>query len=122
MKTTKQITDRKLKALEAEYNDRLVDYVISDLFPLNTDERLFYIKEVLQNGCQSGIVGSLIYYTDTHKFFNEFSDEIFEILEEIKDNTGEEFSNYSGDRKNTLAWLGYEETMRKIADSLNLDI
>lgn len=87
---------------------------------LEKENVLDYMKDVLRYGCQSGTVGSLIYYNQTHAFFLRHYEAIFDMLENIKEETGEEFSNYNGDRPNTLAWLAYEETVRKFCDELEV--
>jgi hypothetical protein len=85
------------------------------------------LKDLLEHGCQSGMVGHLIYYSDTHNFFDEHSDEILELLQEEiveglwpDDSLAQKFKD--NDIKNFLAWLGFEETARKIANELELDI
>lgn len=113
----------KLLELKEKSNNRLLHYVIDDILRFyKTDEEITsYIKDVLNHGCQSGMVSGLIYHEETHRFTKKYLDEIMEILDEIREQTGEDFCNYGADRLNTLAWLGYEETMRKIAHKLNIE-
>jgi hypothetical protein len=100
-------------AMQKEVAKDLLDY---------EDEMGGHITDILNCGCISGTVSSMIYYTDTHPFFIRHYEEIFDLLDRIKEDTGEEFSNYGGDRANTLAWLGYEETVRTFADDLKIDV
>jgi len=74
-----------------------------------------FAKDVLQHGCQSGTVSELIYYKDTHKWYDEFYDEIEELREELENSLGEPLK-VNGDLKNWYAWLGFEETTRKLYD------
>lgn len=79
-----------------------------------------WYSDLMQGGCQSGFISELIYYKDTHAFFNEYSDDIFALLDELEDSIGEPI-RVKDDRKNFYAWLGFEETARKIADRIGLE-
>lgn len=94
------------------------------------------IKDLLYGGCQSGIVGQLIYYTDTLKFYHKHGDEIAHMLAEQMNDTGSSGpAAIFGDKwdnedplakdtqnRNLLAWFGFEETARKIADRLGWEV
>lgn len=112
-------TEKTLKKMLVDSDNALEKRVIEDL--LDNDNPEGYIRDILQHGCRSGTVSMLIYYTDTKRFYIDFMEEIDEIKKEIEDSTGEpleiEYPTY-----NYLAWLGYEETVRKVADNLWLDI
>lgn len=93
-------------------------FVIDDILDNgDTDEEIsYYIHTVLNYGCASGCVSSLIYYYDTNKFFHKYSEEILAILDTINMEYGISFEINA----NNLAWLGYEETMKYIATELNI--
>lgn len=114
---------KQLKAIKKSTDNKLMKYIINDILSYHSsdDDIQVYIKDVLNYGCKSGIATGLIYYNDTHRFAKKYINEIMEILDEIKEETEEEFNNYDGDRLNTLAWLGYEETVRKIAEKLEIE-
>jgi len=78
-----------------------------------------FFSDLLRHGCQSGMIGGLIYYTDTKKFYDKFYDEIEDIRENIRKELGP--VQPKGDLKNWYAWLGFEETARKIASELELE-
>lgn len=86
-------------------------------------------KDLEYGGCQSGMVGKLIYYTDTVKFYRKHQTEIDALLKEMLDSTGSSITELFGDKwdtddplaraelnQNLLAWFGFEETARKIAE------
>ena len=99
-----------------------------------TDKKAIF-TDVLYHGCQSGIVGSLIYYTDTVAFYKQHREEINALLQETMDECGSyNPSDLFGDKwdkedplvldtynQNLLAWFGFEETMRKIAYQFDID-
>jgi len=51
---------------------------------LDHDEPLSFFNELLEHGCVSGLVGSLVYYSDTHTFFDKHYDEIETLREEFE--------------------------------------
>lgn len=87
---------------------------------LDYDTLTGFFSDLLQHGCQSGMVGSLIYYCDTHKFYDTHYSNIEDIRYELEQSLGEALKP-NGDLKNWYAWLGFEETARQLADELGID-
>lgn len=87
---------------------------------LDNDDIACFFSDLLQHGCQSGIIGSLIYYSDTHKFYDMYYYEIEEIRYDLEQSFGESLKP-NGDLKNWFAWLGFEETARLLADELKIE-
>jgi hypothetical protein len=81
------------------------------------DNPLNFFLDLERNGCQSGIIGELSYYANTHKFFLKHCEEIMELLNELKYQTGEEIKINGEDRMNFYAWLAFEETAKKIIEN-----
>ena len=85
--------------------------------------------DLMQGGCQSGIVGHLIYHDDTCRFFLKHRAEINALLAELLDGTGctiPELFRYwekedplatETNNRNILAWFGFEETARKLMET-----
>lgn len=86
-----------------------------------------YLSDLLQHGCGSGIVNSLITYHDTCQFYEDHKGEINELLKGSLHDTGLSVSELFGDKwdnkdplamdinnQNLLAWFGYEETARSM--------
>ena len=95
-------------------------FVIDDLTEFDNDEEIItYISNVLQYGCQSGIVTSLITYNDTRNFVKNYLDECLEILDELIQEIGTPAFTIDA---NSIAWLAYEETLRSLVYELDLDI
>ena len=107
--------------------ENLKSEVMEILKDMSTDSSLeAVIEEVLQHGCISGIVGSLIYYYQTEEFFNRHKEEInelaHELSEEIYGNPFEIYHNLNGGcSKNNMAWFGFEEITRIIASEMEMD-
>lgn len=76
------------------------------------------IKDVLNHGCASGIVGALTYYSQTRKFFIDNMDEIFDLYNEYI----QEFGGIGFDLDfNSLAFFAFEEVTRIIADEMEIN-
>jgi hypothetical protein len=125
MKLTKENIE-KLKGKSA-LTDYVLDYVLEQWDDYDNKTDIF--MDVLEHGCQSGIVSSLIYYDDTTKFYDNYKAEINALLYEVMQETGIynplELFGDKWDRedplaldvlnKNLLAWFGFEETLRAIS-------
>lgn len=65
------------------------------------------------------MVGSLIYYQDTHEFYEKHYNEIEEIRDELVEQGMEICLPSQSDLKNFFAWLSFEERAREIYDSMS---
>ena len=110
--------------------DDVMDSDISSYDGDSMDEKLkSRLEEIVEHGCQSGTVGSLIYYTDTVKFFDNFNDEIYDMVEDIfgAESVLEMLQRHcelidivmgADIVKNYLAWMAYEVTCSNILDNI----
>ena len=83
------------------------------------------VEEVLQHGCVSGMVPSLIYYYQTEAFFDKhkyaINDLAHELSEDLYGNPFEIYHNLNGEcSKNNMAWFGFEEMTRMIAEEIEI--
>ena len=106
---------------------RVCNYVIGEWSDYSDKKDIF--TDVLYHGCQSGIVGELIYYTDTVRFYKQYKQEINNLLYDTMNGTGlYSPSEIFGDKwdkedplaqdthkQNFLACFGFEKTRRNIA-------
>ena len=90
--------------------------VIKDTYDYET------CKEIVKNGCVSGVAHDHIYYKDTLSFFDKYEDE---MIEYITDNLGEDIvkemwtnnsNNYTGYR-NDVTWSFIELVAMSVVDS-----
>jgi hypothetical protein len=85
------------------------------------------IADVILEGCQSGIVSELIYYSDSCAFYEKYEGEIWDRLDQTSCEMGEEsilhlIASFNGSRsvgshdqfRNLLAWWACEEVCREI--------
>ena len=71
--------------------------------------------DIIYQGCISGIIPHLIYYSDTEKFFDKYSNEIFELYNDFNEETGYTLSTID---KNSLAWFSYELIVSNLYDEI----
>ena len=112
---------------------KIYDFVIAE------EQDGLNIDDVIEHGCVSGVVNSLIYYSDTVKFYDEHEEEIWELLEEHSENYGFDnvlqfIGSFTGSKnvgdmaqfKNLLAWWSVEETCHHLInereDKLGTDL
>lgn len=87
-----------------------------------------FISDLSQGGCQSGLVGELVYYSDTLPFYEKHREAIGELLQEKMEEVGfydpstilREWDKsdplvLETQNKNLLAWFAFEETAYAIA-------
>lgn len=114
------LTKKSLREMKINSNSSLQKAVITDLLSQGTTQEIVcYIKDVLNHGCISGTVSMLIYYKDTEAFFKKHFAEIFDLLNEIKEELGE-YPNFEIN-SNNLSWFAYEEVTRKIAYEFEIE-
>lgn len=105
----------------------LKEEVLNDLSEYETKEdKINYLKDVLNHGCVSGMVSRLIYYKDTNDFFDKNKEEIENLIYDSSEEQGLNYLSFIASLngsdnvgsleqlKNLLSWFVYEETARKI--------
>lgn len=118
MKSNQKLLKQKLQKIIEVYPKSIGAEVAKEALSYHNIESFF--SDLLQHGCVSGMISSLVYYIDTSDFFDRHYSEIEEIRFELEESIGSPLQP-KGDLKNWLAWSGFEETARKIADELEIE-
>lgn len=93
------------------------------------DNPMLFIQDVLYGGCQAGIVGELIYYSDTVKWFKLYREEIEDQVKQMQEDLGmhvDELNGWDKDdpfaretyNQNLLAWFSFETVCNDIQNSI----
>ena len=131
-----KLTKQSLKDFKKQSDSALTKYVCS--YIINHCEKGKSISDFIQNilkcGCASGIVGELVYYADTLKFYKKFKYDIVYLLNNLLRDCDCSTSELFGDKwdkddplaceednQNLLAWFGFEETLRNIANGFGIE-
>lgn len=128
-----QETDEEIDEIDEliqDWKDRspLYDRVISEIVEDSENydgetkkDRIAKRLDDVMHGLVTGIVSSMIYYTDTVAFYNEYEDDIYDLVEYLVDNGLEplemlkqhheetEIIMQTDSVKNRIAWMAYEE-------------
>ena len=127
----------KLKEIKKGSESKLEKKVINIILSRQSDYNSItdYMREILDHGCSSGIVGELIYYNDTLAFYTKYKNDINIMLQEtmeemgsysLKDIFGKNFDDsdpllQETSNQNLLAWYAMEETTRKLLYKLDVE-
>ena len=98
--------------MEGTLKHEVVEILVDELSDIEDDEILSYMRDIIDYGCVSGTVKSLITYKDTEKYFDKYADEIFDLINEKRDD-GWDLNNIEFN-KNNLAWWSFEVMVQEI--------
>ena len=98
--------------MEGTLKHEVAEILVDELTDIEDDEILSYMRGIIDYGCVSGTVKSLITYKDTEKFFDKYANEIFDLMNEKRDD-GWDLNNIEFN-KNNLAWWSFEVIAQEI--------
>ena len=101
--------------MEGTLKHEVVEIILSEIEGIEDDEILSTVEGIVNYGCQSGIVASLVYYKDTEAFFNRHVDEILELIEDAKQTMDMNYIEFS---RNNLSWFAFEIIAQEIYHEL----
>ena len=88
---------------------------------LEHEEPQTFFKDLLQYGCINGMVSKLIYYKDTHAFYDKYYAEIEALHEEYEESIGEPLQ-IKNDLKNFLAWFAFEQVAYQLVSEIEPEL
>lgn len=101
---------QKLQKIAESPTDSLEKAVALEAYDPQSDENtICFFMDLLNHGCVSGMVSSLVFYNQTEAFFDHHYHEIMELKEEFEEMTGQPMA-IPYQLKNHLAWFAFEET------------
>lgn len=136
MSTKTMNISKALKEIKKNSDSKLEKKVINIILDnKNNDDILCYMKDLSSYGCISGMVGELIYYTDTTKFYKKYKLEIQKMLQELLNNCGfkspqelfgekwdsEDIFCQEDQNQNLLAWYAMEEVNNNLLSQLEIE-
>lgn len=121
MKKSQKILLKKIQEIVEKPIDSIRKEVAQEVLSHSYDNIEDFFKDLLQYGCVSGMISALIYYADTHKFYDKYYDEIENLRYENEESTGITLQ-VKGDLKNFFAWFAFEETAYQLAIELGLEV
>ena len=131
-----KLTKQSLKNFKNESDNTLTKYVCGYVLNHTNGKSIKQtIENILNCGCESGIVKELVYYCDALKFYKKFQHEIVYLLNNLMwdceyKSPAELFGDkwdaedplaLDEDNQKLLAWFGFEETLRNIANEFGIE-
>lgn len=138
IENNKEVLEQRMQNLEQELVDLALedamreasvsDYSFSDelydIFSAHIEDRQTineFFDDLARGGCASGIVGEMIYYSDTEDFYKKHLVDIDDFIDELENELGH--INLDSPRYNSASWLVCEECGYRVSavidDSLN---
>ena len=105
--------------MEGTLKHEVVEIIMDQVDGLENEEILSTVEEIVTYGCQSGVVSALITYSDTELFFDKHANEIFELLEDMKQEGIIDMNNFELS-KNNLAWFAFETIAQEIYQEMEI--
>jgi hypothetical protein len=119
--TTPEITQTLRRIAEDEPNT-IRAFVAQEALDYHNGNPAQMFIDLQRGGCQAGTISSLIWYTDTHAFFDLYYGEIDELREQIEEDTCEPLQ-IQGDLKTFFTYVAFEEIAYRMAsDDLGLEL
>ena len=103
--------------MEGTLKHAVVEIIMDQVEGLDNNEVFSAVEEIVAQGCQSGVVSALITYNDTEAFFDRHANEIFELVEEAKEEGIINLNEFIL-CKNDLAWFAFETIAQEIYQEL----
>ena len=107
---------KKLEILLKENPNTITAQVVQEA--LDSEDPKWWFNDLLQYGCQSWMVWQLIYYKDTHAFYDKYYNEIEDIRYQLNEDLGWDNSHIDSDLKNWYAWMSFEHIAFNIYNQL----
>ena len=107
--------------MEGTLKHEVAEIIMDQVDGLENEEIFSAVEEMVTHGCATGVVPALITYDDTDKFFDNYADEIFELLENMKQEGLIDMNNFELS-KNNLAWLAFETIAQEIYQEIEIAI
>ena len=105
--------------MEGTLKHEVVEIIMDQVDGLENEEILSTVEEIVTYGCQSGVVSALITYSDTEAFFDRHANEIFELVEDTKQEGIIDMNNFTLS-KNNLAWFAFEIIAQEIYNEMEI--
>ena len=110
---------KELQAI-AEQRENSIEKAVA-IEVLDCDNIQAFFTDLFQFGCVSGMIGSLVWWTDTHAFFDTHYDEIEDIRKDFEEETGLHIP-IKYDLKNSYAWFAFQETAWRMANRFEIEV
>lgn len=120
-KTAQILVKEKLETIVENEPNTIKALVAQEALDYTSENLSSFFDDLFRYGCISGMVSSLIYYVDTHKFYDTFYYEIEELRQNYEESIDYPLT-IQGDLKNFMTWWSFEYTAYQLFNELGLEI
>lgn len=102
-----------------DFAEEFIDSYVGEMLQYPTAEDFFV--DLQHGGCQSGMIGGLIYYDDIRKIYVKNMDSIDAYIAELESEFGENYTFFGTSKQprfNYAVWATYEEFANRIYNAL----
>lgn len=117
MKKIKNLRKRLRRVMEL---DDWIKSIVAEEALMNEEIEAFF-NDLSKHGCVSWMIGFLVWYNQTHAFYDKHYYEVEEIRDEWEDSVWVPIV-IKGDLKNFFAWFAFEEVAYNLALELWIEI
>ena len=134
-KLTKQSLKEFKKQSDNALTEFVCDYIINEWDDEHEDDNEKILLDIINYGCAKGSVHRLVYTVDILEFYETYKSEIYDLLVNLLNDCdykspaelfGDKWDNtdplaFYEDNKQLLAFFGFEETIRNIANEFGIE-
>ena len=102
-----------------DFAEEFIDSYVGEMLQYSTAEGFFI--DLQHGGCQSGMIGGLVYYDDIRKVYINNMDSIDAYIAEMESEFGENYTFFGTSKQprfNYAVWATYEEFANRIYNAL----
>lgn len=102
-----------------DFAEEFIDSYVGEMLQYPTAEGFFI--DLQHGGCQSGMIGGLVYYDDIRKVYINNMDSIDAYIAELESEFGENYTFFGTSKQprfNYAVWATYEEFANRIYNAL----
>lgn len=111
----------KLQEIVTTNENCIKTLVAKEALEYSSENITDFFDDLFRYGCISGMISELIYYVDTHKFYDTHYAEIEELRAAYETQTGQVLT-IDGDLKNFMSWFAFETVAYNLTNELGLGI
>lgn len=97
------------------FSDEFIDLISGEIQCSGEYSGKSFFKDLAYGGCSSGMIGGLVYYSETKEMYINHMDDIDRFISDLQEELGEPIG-LTDPRYNSAVWLVFEEYSRRIND------
>lgn len=97
------------------FSDEFIDLISGEIQCSGEYSGKSFFEDLAYGGCVSGMIGGLVYYSETKEMYINHMDDIERVISDLQEDLGQPIG-LTDPRYNSAVWLVFEEYSRRIND------